>query len=142
MYLTNTWSDLLACADANIYGTKVISLPEFESYVVFTGNRQEHPKWLSFRDIFFPNGKCNLDFKVQCIYKNNGEDNILQQYIEFANIWDEQSQRSDKEHLMNALRKTLEICLERDILTQFIIKRRAEIIFFDRNEITYQNIKF
>lgn len=141
MYLTGTWNDLLSCSNANLYGTKAVSLPEFESYVVFTGKRAHKAEWLSFRDIYFPDRECSLDFKVHCIYKIDGGRDIIQQYIAFANLWDEQSHLFDKDHQMDALRKTIEICLERGILKKFLIKRRAEIMdiytaLFDQDEVT------
>ena len=141
MYLIHTWKDLITCTNENVYGTKPVVLPSFESYVIFTGNRQNQPEWLSFKDIYPAEGNGGLDFRVRCIYKKDGGDDIIQQYIQFTNIWDEQSQQFDKAHQMDALRETIEICLKRGILTQFITKRRAEImdiatLLFDQDEVT------
>ena len=141
MYLARTWSDMLSCVGANLYGSKPVSIPKCESYVVFTGARENKPEWLSVKDIYFPDDDCHLDFKVQCIYKKDRGNDILQQYIAFANIWDDQSQKHDKDHQMDALRETIDICIKLDILKTFFMKRRAEImdiytVLFDQNEVT------
>ena len=141
VYLINTWKELLTCTNDNVYGTKPVTLPAFESYVIFTGHRKKQPEWLSFKDIYPMTGESLLDFRVRCIYKKEGGTDIIQQYIEFACIWDAQSRRFDKAHQMDALRKTIDICLKRGILAKFFIKRRAEImdlatLLFDQDEVT------
>lgn len=43
-------------------------------------------------------------------------------------MWDKQSRRFDKDHQKDALRETIDQCIALGILTNFLTKRRAEIM--------------
>lgn len=63
---------------------------------------------------------------VQKVLRNNGQKDILDQYIEFCEVLDEQVKlygRTDE-----ALSNTIHICLERGILAPFLSSRKKEVI--------------
>ena len=112
LYLAETWGEYVKATEQNIYGTKKITLPATECYVVFTGERKDKPAVISLFDEFLalltqssprlnpscPNFKhvadeCTIELKARVIFANEdvGEDlDILQQYIAFSRELDKQ----------------------------------------------------
>lgn len=48
MYLVGTYQEYLTRNGANLYSSKPVALPKPELYVVYTKERGNRPKWLSF----------------------------------------------------------------------------------------------
>ena len=44
LYLAETWGEYVKVTKQNIYGTKKITLPQTEAYVIFTGDRKGKPE--------------------------------------------------------------------------------------------------
>ena len=85
LYLAEVWGEYVKVSEQNIYGTKKITLPKTECYVVFTGDRKGKPDVISLFDEFSPCDKGMLDLKVRVIFGEDGKtSDILQQYIAFS----------------------------------------------------------
>ena len=52
LYLAETWGEYVKRTEQNIYGTKKITLPKTELYVIFTGERKDKPDVISLFDEF------------------------------------------------------------------------------------------
>lgn len=63
MYLAKTYQDYIIRNEQNIYGSKRVSIPRPEIYVIYTGKRKTRPDVLSFAQEFFPGQECFLDKK-------------------------------------------------------------------------------
>ena len=73
LYLAQTWNDYIDATNQNRYGSRKLSLPKPEVYVIFSGDRQERPEYLSLTDEFFGGEKGFLDIRVKMLY-GDGED--------------------------------------------------------------------
>ena len=124
MYLADTWNTYINETLQNPYGSKKLDLPEPEFYVIFTGERVEHPEWISLADEFF-RGKSSLDLKAKILYGDNSND-ILDQYITFTKILGDQISR--KGRTREAVSETIRICKDREILKTYLESREKEVI--------------
>ena len=52
LYLAETWGEYVKVTEQNIYGTKKITLPQTEAYVIFTGDRKGKPETISLFEEF------------------------------------------------------------------------------------------
>lgn len=68
MYLVKSYQDYIYKTAQNIYGSKKVTLPKPEIYVIFTGSRKKRPESISFAEEFFPGEECCLDVKIRMIY--------------------------------------------------------------------------
>ena len=62
-----TYNDYCAKNGIDLYGSRKVELPKPELYVIFTGDRKDHPEVLSLNDEFW-GGKAMVDAKVKVIY--------------------------------------------------------------------------
>ena len=142
MYLMESYNNYFTRIQANLYGSSKIAVPMPELYVIYTGQRnQGRPAYLSFRETFFPKKKCALDVKIKVLYGNKKQatGNIIEQYVAFSQIWDDQIKQYGKTE--EAVRETIRICLERGILVDYLTERKVEIMdimtsLFDQDEVT------
>lgn len=72
----------------NLYGREKIFLPKPEFYVIYTGQTKNCPKEISLAKEFFDEG-ATADLRVK-ILTESGKEDIIQQYIEFCHVFDEQ----------------------------------------------------
>lgn len=79
---------------------------------------------MSLRDKFFPNVYCPIDAEVKVIYLDDSA-SILNQYIGFCMVFDEQ--RKIYGNNISAVRETIRICVDRDLLREYLEGRRAEV---------------
>ena len=123
-----------------LYGNNKLECPKPELYVIFTGDRQSQPETLSFRDLFFMGDMtCDLDATAHVIYYKEGNADILNQYITFCRVFNAQIKRDG--YSEQALKETLRICRDTNILSKYILQREAEIMdimtaLFDQDYVT------
>lgn len=53
LYLAQTYQDYLDAQGQDLYGSKKVSLPKPELYVIYTGERKGKPEYVSLSDEFF-----------------------------------------------------------------------------------------
>lgn len=80
MYLMTTYQDYFRKTNQNIYKKAKVTFPKPELYVVFTGEKQGHPEYMSLSEEFFDGEECFLDVCVKVLY-GSGEDDIISQYV-------------------------------------------------------------
>ena len=124
MYYFETIREYIAENNISIYGKK-IELPKPMFYVVYTGKGKRETEYISLAKEFFGGDDSVMDVKVKIIY-SDGSGNILDQYIEFTKICDEQVSLHGKTN--KAIKETLRICIENDILKEFLMSREKEVI--------------
>ena len=125
LYLAQTWNDYIEATNQNRYGSRKLSLPKPEVYVIFSGDRQERPEYLSLTDEFFGGEKGFLDIRVKMLY-GDGEDDIISQYVNFTKIYQEQSGLHGR--TKEAVRETIRICKDRDVLREYLSSREKEVV--------------
>ena len=100
-------------------------LPKPELYVIYTGERNEHPEWISLSEEFFPGQDCFIDVKVRMLYDGKKGD-ILNQYVTFTKIYNEQVKQQGRTR--EAVLKTIRICKDRKILKEYLEGREKEVV--------------
>ena len=122
----------------NIYSRKAVPLPVPQFYVVYTGKDEQPEEYITLRDTNF-GGVCGgVEVKVKVLHMSD-ENNILDQYIKFARISDEQVK--EKGRTKEAIESIIKICIENDILKEFLESKRSEVtdmldILFDQEYVT------
>ncbi len=125
LYLAQTWNDYIETTNQNRYGSRKLSLPRPEVYVIFSGNRQERPEYLSLTDEFFGGEEGFLDIRVKMLY-GDGEDDIISQYVNFTKIYQEQSGLHGR--TKEAVRETIRICKDKNVLREYLSSREKEVV--------------
>jgi len=96
-----------------------------EMYVIYTGDKKIEKKEISLTDEFFGGRKTSIEATVKVLTYDGGND-ILDQYITFCKVFNEQCALylEDKPF---AVRETIRICIERDVLKEYLLKRGEEV---------------
>ena len=137
MYAVQSLNDYFKENNVNLYSSVRVTIPKPEFYVVFTGKRTKRPSTLSFKKTFFPDEPCALEVKAKVFY-NGKKGDIIQQYVTFAHVWDEQFKKYGR--AKKALEETIRICTKRGALVDYLKKRRKELMdimtaLFDQEEV-------
>lgn len=111
--------------------------------MVFTGEKKEHPEYLSLSEEFFDGEECFLDVRVRVLY-GSGKDDIISQYVTFAKVYDEQRKKHGKNR--TAILETIRICKDKNILTEYLLEREKEVeaimlAMYDEEEILLDYIR-
>ena len=125
MYLAKSYQDYIYRTAQNIYGSKKVTLPKPEIYVIYTGSRKKRPESISFAEEFFSGQECCLDVKINMIYDGKKGD-IINQYVTFTKIFDEQVKKYGL--VEEAVRETIRICRDRNILKKYLEGREREVV--------------
>lgn len=124
MYLFGSYQEYLASRDIILYGTRPVSIPKPELYVVYTKERGDHPEWLSFSDIFFPDEECCIDARAKVLYVDYSK-TIVDQYIRFCMVFDKQ--RKIHGNTEQAIMETIRTCRDENLLRDFLTRHEAEV---------------
>ena len=125
MYYAKEIQEEIAKKKLNVYSRKKIKIPKPMFYVVYTG-KEDHPEdLLSLAEEFFGGDASALEVKVQVLRAGN-DGNILDQYIGFTRICDEQTAKYGRTR--EAVMRAIKICVERNILKEFLVSRETEVI--------------
>lgn len=143
MYLMTTYQDYFRKTNQNIYKKAKVAFPKPELYVVFTGEKKEHPEYMSLSEEFFDGEECFLDVRVKVLY-GSGKDDIISQYVTFAKVYDEQRKRHGKTR--TAILETIRICKDKNVLTEYLLEREKEVeaimlAMYDEEEILLDYIR-
>lgn len=122
LYLAATYKEYVEEQKLDLYGSKPVSIPRPELYMVYTGSPRQLPEILRLSDMYDGPGGAEIEIKV---LKDTGAGNIVDQYIRFCEISDEQ--RRQYGYTMKAVEETLRICCEENILMPFLASRQKEV---------------
>ena len=126
-YLARTYQNYLERTNQDFYSSKAVELPRAELYVIYTGNSNVTKDEITLSEEFFNGVPCALETKVKVIVEGEGHD-IINQYILFSKVIDEQIKAYGKERRAEAVRETFRICKDRNILKEFIESHEKEAI--------------
>lgn len=107
-----------------LYSTSKLIIPTPELYVLYNGEKHYHDNIISLKDVYgdgFP-----IDAKVNIIDKNNcPKQGYVKEYIDLIEIFKENKNKYDDPK--EAVNKTLDYCIENNILKDFISSRKKEV---------------
>jgi hypothetical protein len=137
LYLARSYQDFFGKTNQSLYRQKKLKAPKPEIYVIYTGDREARPEVLSFSKEFFNDADVDIEIKAKVIYQRNTED-IIDQYILFCKVFDEQ--RKLYGYNKAAIKNTIRICKDRNILRDYLDSRETEVIsimtsLYDQDEI-------
>ena len=137
MYLMQTYNDYCTENGIDLYGSKKASLPKPELYVIFTGERKNHPEVLSLKDEFW-GGDAEVDARVRVIYDGQPGD-IINQYVAFTRVANDQIKKYGR--TQKAAQETIRICVNEDVLADYLKEKEVEVMdimtaLFDEEEVT------
>ncbi len=137
MYLAYTYKEYAARHNLNLYNTKPVKLPKPELYMVYTDKKHPVPDTLHLSDLFC-DGPGDVELCVHVI-QGKGTGSIIDQYVDFCNVADEQ--RKLYGYTRKAAAETIRICMEHNILYEFLEERRVEVLdimsfLYSQEEVT------
>ena len=143
IYLMTTYQDYFTRTKQNLYKSKKVKLPKPELYVIYTGDRKEHPKYLSLSEEFFGGQEGFLDVKVKVLYGDE-EDDIISQYVTFTKVYNEQMKVHGRTR--EAIMETIRICKDKNVLKDYLESREKEVVsimlaMYDEKEILREYIE-
>ena len=129
-YLSETLKNYIIQSSENknlneLYNTKPKIIPKIKLFVVYTGDKlmQDHDLYLS--DIMVENDiVSDIDMKVRVLCTGSKE-SILRQYILFTQIFSKQ--KKECKDIETAVKKTIEICMDDEILKEYLDYRKMEV---------------
>ena len=143
LYLAQSYHEYFQRTGQDYYASKKVKVPKPELYVIFTGNRGRKPDQISLSKEFFEGADVDLEIKARVIYESE-KDDIINQYIVFCKVFNEQTKQYGM--TQEAVRKTIRICKDRNVLKEYLQSREKEVItimmsLFDEEQIMEMHIK-
>lgn len=143
LYLAESYHEYFERTCQNLYKSKKVKMPKPELYVIYTGTRGNRPDMISLAQEFFEDEEISIDVKARVIYENNNDD-IINQYIVFCKIYDEQIKQYGL--TKQAVTETIRICKDRNVLGEYLSSREKEVVtimmsLFDEEQIMKSYIR-
>ena len=143
LYLAQTYQDYLDIQGQDLYGSKKVSLPRPELYVIYTGDHRDRPEYITLSEEFFGGAETSVEIKVRMLYGDNGDD-IVGQYVAFTKVYDEQRKLYGRTR--KAVTETIRICKDKNVLKEYLESRESEVVnimltLFDEEKIMRNYIR-
>ncbi len=126
MYLAQTWKDYFITTNQSVYGSTKLDFPEPELYVLYTGSKKINKTTISLSEEFFNGKDIAINAKIK-ILTNGENNNIINQYVLFTQIIDEQ-RKLYKDDTKTAIKETIRICKSNNILKKYLENQEKEVI--------------
>lgn len=124
LYLAESYQRFFLANKIDLFSRKKAVVPEPELYVIYTGRKSGLPKEMSLCKDYFGKSESALEIKLKMIYYN-GESDIINQYIRFCNIFDEERLNSNNSAVI--VENVLERCQSENILSDFLLVHFSEV---------------
>ena len=126
LYLAKTYQNYFDNTKQSLFRPEKVKMPKAELYVIYTGDRKNVPKEISMAKSYFEGEKENfVDVKVKLFSSCDG-DSIIHQYIIFTKVYDEQRKQYGRTE--KAIRETIRICKDRNILKEYFESKEREVV--------------
>ena len=126
MYLAQTWKDYFITTNQSVYGSTKLDFPEPELYVLYTGSKKINKTTISLSEEFFNGKDIAINAKIK-ILTNGENNNIINQYVLFTQIIDEQ-RKLYKNDTKTAIKETIRICKSNNILKKYLENQEKEVV--------------
>ena len=125
LYLAQSYHEYFERTSQSLYKSTKVKMPKPELYIIYTGNKGKKPDIISLSQEFFDGADIDIEVKAKVIYESNTKD-IINQYIIFCKVFDEQ--RKLYGMTKQAVKETIRICKDRNILREYLISREVEVV--------------
>ena len=129
-YLSETLKNYIIDSSENknlneLYNTKPRIIPKIKLFVVYTGDKMMQDHDLHLKDVMVENDIISdIDMKVRVLCTGNKK-SILGQYILFTRVYTKQ--KKECKDIETAVKNTIEICMNDDILKEYLDYRKMEV---------------
>ncbi len=130
MYLGETYQRYVKNNKLDVYGTAKIEIPKPELYVLYPKERGNLPDEITLsKDVWGINDpeQIFVDVKAKIIFDGE-QGNIINQYVVFSRIFDEQIRLYGKTE--KAVRETIRLCKDQNVLNEYLVKEEVPEIMF------------
>ncbi len=125
LYLAQSYHEYFERTSQSLYKSKKVKMPKPELYIIYTGNRGRKPDTISLSKEFFNGADIDIEVRAKVIYESDTED-IINQYIIFCKVFDEQRKLYGMTE--QAVKETIRICKDRNILKEYLMSREVEVV--------------
>jgi len=129
-YLSETLKNYIIDSSENknlneLYNTKARIIPKIKLFVVYTGDKMMQDHDLYLKDVMVENDiMSDIDMKVRVLCTGSKK-SILGQYILFTRVYTKQ--KKECKDIETAVKNTIEICMNDDILKEYLDYRKMEV---------------
>lgn len=129
-YLSETLKNYIIDSSENknlneLYNIKPSIIPKIKLFVVYTGDKMMQDHDLYLKDVMVENDIISdIDMKVRVLCTGNKK-SILGQYILFTRVYTKQ--KKECKDIETAVKNTIEICMNDDILKEYLDYRKMEV---------------
>jgi len=109
----------------NIYGSRKVSFPEPEFYVLYTGSPKGTPEQITLSEEFFGGRKSALEVTVN-VLSDGKQGDIISQYVAFTKVYQDQIEKYGK--TQKAVLETIRICKDKNVLKAYLESREKEVV--------------
>jgi len=143
IYIVQSYREYIYERGIDIYGSKPVTLPKAELYVILSKERKKQPEYISLSEAFFGGAECAIEARAKIIYGGTGSD-IINQYIVFTRIMDEQIGLHGRTR--KAVTEAIRICSNKDVLKEYLETKKSEVIdimmlLFDQDTVLDIHVK-
>lgn len=140
LYVARSLQEYFARTKQSLYSSQKVAVPQIELYVIYTGDKVDHPDRITFTEEFCDGKTSSVDVTVKVLY-NGTEGDILYQYIAFSKVFD--GVVKQKGYTREAMLEVISICESRDILKEYLEGHREEVVdimfkMYDEDELFRQ----
>ncbi|MCM1560512.1 MAG: hypothetical protein NC123_13375 [Butyrivibrio sp.] len=125
LYLAQSYHEYFERTSQSLYKSTKVKMPKPELYIIYTGNRGRKSDTLTLSKEFFDGADIDIEVRAKVIYESDTED-IINQYIIFCKVFDEQRKLYGMTE--QAVKETIRICKDRNILKEYLISREVEVV--------------
>ena len=129
-YLSETLKNYIIQSSENknlneLYNTKPRIIPKIKLFVVYTGDKvmQDHDLYLS--DVMIENDIVSDIYMKVRVLCTGSKESILREYILFTQIFSKQ--KKECKDIETAVKRTIEICMDDEILKEYLDYRKMEV---------------
>lgn len=141
IYIAATYQDYILENAVHIYGTKKVTIPTPQFFLIYTGEK-EFPDKLSLSSLYADSSDVSLELSVNVLSAKKEEANIVGQYIRFCKYFDTNKKNAkSRQDLLEALRRTIDYCIGNDILKDFLLHHRKEAMDFEVSIFTEEQLR-
>ncbi|MCM1160498.1 MAG: hypothetical protein NC412_04665 [Roseburia sp.] len=125
LYLAQSYHEYFERTSQSLYKSTKVKMPKPELYIIYTGNKGKKPDTITLFKEFFDGADIDIEVRAKVIYESDTDD-IINQYIIFCKVFDEQRKLYGMTE--QAVKETIRICKDRNILKEYLMSREVEVI--------------